>query len=174
MPCFGVCLARLDKLDDAQAEAEQAIVLAPDWAFSHYARSVVMEQRERFKEAEESAREAVRLEPADADYHAQFAATLFAQQKWQPALDAAMTGLEHDAEHQGCTHLRTMALTKLNRNGRGDPTPSTRRSPAQPESGLLALQQGLGPVASGQPREALVHFREALRLEPTLDYARWG
>src|SRR5436853_1792905 len=68
---LGICLARLDKLDDAQAEAEQAIVLAPDWAFSHYARSAVMEQRKRFKEAEKSAVEAVRLEPADADYHAQ-------------------------------------------------------------------------------------------------------
>ena len=36
------------KLDEAQAEAEQAIVLAPDWAYTHHCRSVVLDERKRF------------------------------------------------------------------------------------------------------------------------------
>lgn len=170
---LALCLTRLDKLDEAQAEAEQAIVLAPDWAFSHYCRAAVMEQRRRYKEAEAAAREAVRLEPSDADYHAQLASTLFAQQKWQPTLDAAMEGLAHNAEHQGCTHLRTMALTKLNRNA--EAIAAVDESLArQPESGMAHCNKGWALLHQGQPREALVHFRESLRLEPTLDYARMG
>ncbi len=170
---LAVCLSHLDKLDDAQSEAEQAIVLAPDWAYSHYCRSVVLEHRKRFKEAEESAREAVRLDPSDADNYARLAATLFAQRKWQPTLEAALEGLAHDAEHAGCSHLRTMALTNLNR--KDEAIRSVDASLARdPDNALAHTNKGWALLHQGQPRKALEHFREAVRLDPTFEYARLG
>ena len=112
---LALCLVRQEKLDEAQAESEQAIVLAPDWAFSHRCRSVVLAHRRRFAEAESSAREAIALEPLDADYDAQLASTLFQQERWHETYDAAMEGLAHDPENAACNHFRTMALTKLGR-----------------------------------------------------------
>src|SRR4029078_13279020 len=88
-------------------------VMAPDWAYPHYCRSIVLEHRNRFAEAEAAARAAIQLEPLDPDYSPQLAATLFRQEKWQACYDVCLEGLSHDAEHKACNHLRTMALTKL-------------------------------------------------------------
>jgi tetratricopeptide (TPR) repeat protein len=170
---LGVCLARQDKLDEAQREAEQAIVHAPDWAFSHYCRSVVLEHRHQFKEAEKSAREAVRLDPADVDNYSRLAGVLFAQRQWQAALNAAVEGLAHDAEHTGCSHLRTMALTRLNR--KQEALASVDQSLARdPDNAMAHTNKGWALLHQGIPRPALEHFREALRIEPSLEYARQG
>ncbi len=170
---MGLCLAEQEKLDEAQQEVEQAIVLEPDWAFAHQCRSVVLEHRKRFAEAEASAREAVRLEPLDPDYHARLSATLFHQGKWQSALDAAMEGLTHNAEHDGCNHLRTMALTKLGRQQ--EAVASVDASLARdPDDAMAHTNKGWALLHQRKPREALEHFREALRIDPMFEYAQQG
>ena len=97
---LGLCLVEQDKLDEAQARSSRRLCSSRTGRTRIICRSVVLEHRKRFAEAEASAREAVRLEPLDADYHARLAATLFQQGKWQPAFDAATEGLAHDAEHR--------------------------------------------------------------------------
>ena len=170
---LALCLAQQDKLDDAQQEAEQAIVLEPDWAFAHHCRSVVLEHRKRFAEAEDSAREAVRLEPLDPDYHAGLASILFQQRKWQQTLDAAMEGLSHDAEHEACNHLRTMALTKLGRQS--EAVESVDAALARDADDAMAhANKGWALLHQRKPREALEHFREALRIDATFEYAQQG
>jgi tetratricopeptide (TPR) repeat protein len=167
------CLAEQDKLDEAQNEAEEAISLEPDWAYAHHCRSMVLEHRQRFAEAEASAREAVRLEPLDADYRARLAATLLSQRKWQPAFDAATEGLALDAEHQACNHLRSMALTKLGRQS--EAVASTDELLARDADNPMAhTNKGWALLHQGKPREALEHFREALRIAPTYEYAQQG
>jgi tetratricopeptide (TPR) repeat protein len=166
-------LVRQEKLPDAQAEVEQAIALTPDWAYAHYCRSVVLEERRQFADAELSAREAVRLDPADADNYARVSAVLYRQGKWQNAHDAALEGLAHDAEHAACGNLRTMALTKLGRQN--DALASVDQSLAgRPDDAMAHANKGWALLHQGQPKPALVHFREALRLDPTSDYARQG
>jgi hypothetical protein len=148
-------------------------VLAPDEPYPHYCRSIVLEQRRQFAEAERSAREALRLNPADADNYARVAVTLFAQEKWQATLGAALAGLAYDAEHAGCQNLRTMALTKLGRQH--EAVESVDESLARdPDNALSHANKGWTLLHQGQPKEALEHFREALRLDPTFDYARAG
>lgn len=170
---LAICLAEQDKLEEAQHEAEEAITLEPDWAYAHHCRSVVLEHRKRYAEAEASAREAVRLEPLDADYRARLAATLFSQRKWQPAFDAATEGLTLDAEHQACNHLRSMALTKLGRQG--EAVASTDQLLARDADNPMAhTNKGWALLHQGKPRQALEHFREALRIAPTFEYAQQG
>jgi tetratricopeptide (TPR) repeat protein len=170
---LAMCLVHQEKLDDAEAEVEQAIVFAPDWAYPHYCRSIVLEHRKRFAEAEAAAREAIGLDPLDPDYHARLAGTLFQQGKWQACLDACMEGLAHDAEHRQCGHLRTMALTKLGRQSEAVATVNEALGRA-PDDALSHANKGWALLHQGQPREALVHFREALRIDPTLEYAQQG
>jgi tetratricopeptide (TPR) repeat protein len=170
---LAVALAHRDQLDEAEREAEQAIVLAPDWAHSHYCRSIVLERRKRFKEAEAAAREAVRLDPGDADNYARVSAMLLAQRQWQPALQAALDGLTHDAEHAACSNLRTMALTQLNRKEEALASVDAALS-RDPDNALAHCNKGWALLHQGQPRGALEHFREALRLEPNFEYARMG
>lgn len=170
---LALCLVRQDKLDEAQEEAQQAIVLAPDWANSHYTLSIVLERRKRYAEAERAAREAVRLEPLDADYHAQLAAIRFHQEKWKETLEAALEGLSHEAEHEGCNHLRTMALTKLGRKAEAVASVDAvlQRAPDDP---MAHANKGWALLHQGKPKPALEHFREALRIDPTFEYAQAG
>jgi tetratricopeptide (TPR) repeat protein len=170
---LGMCLAHQEKLDEAQREVEEAIARAPDWAYTHNCRSLVLEHRRRFAEAEKSAREAVRLEPLDADYRARLAATLFRQEKWRETYDAAMEGLEHDPEHDGCNHLRTMALTKLGRQKDAVISVDAVLS-RDPENAMAHTNKGWALLHQRKPREALEHFREALRIDPTFAYAQAG
>jgi tetratricopeptide (TPR) repeat protein len=170
---LSLCLVKQDKLDEAQNEAEEAITLQPDWAYAHHCRSVVLEHRKRYAEAEASAREAVRLEPLDADYRARLAATLFSQRKWQPAFDAATEGLALDADHQACNHLRSMALTKLGRQSEAVASTDELLS-RDADNPMAHTNKGWALLHQGKPRQALEHFREALRIAPTYEYARQG
>ncbi len=170
---LGVCLAQQDKLAEAQAEAEQAIVLAPDWSYAHFCRSIVMEERRRYGEAERSIREAVRLDPTDADYFARLGSVLLAQGKGEEALAAALEGLSHDAESARCAHIRATALTKLNRQGEAIAAAGQTLA-RDPDSSMAHCNTGWALLHQSKPREALEHFREALRLKPNNDYARHG
>ncbi len=170
---LALCLVHQEKLDEAQEAAEQAIVLEPGWPYPHYCRSIILEHRNRLPEAEASAREAIQLAPLDPDYTAQLAATLFRQEKWQAAYDAAMEGLAHDAEHKASNHLRTMALTKLGRQA--DAVASVDEALRRnPDDALAHTNKGWALLHQRKPREALEHFRESLRIDPTYDYAKAG
>ena len=170
---LGICLAQLEDFRAAEAELGEAIVLAPDSPYPHYCRSIVLEIRNRFDDAEQAAREAVALDPMSATYHGQLASTLFAQRKWRAAHDAAATGLQHDPDDSVCANLRTMALSKL-----GDQTAAIQSVDEvlarQPEDALSHANKGWTLLHQHKPKPALDHFREALRLQPTLEYARSG
>lgn len=170
---LALCLVEQEKFDEAEAEVGQAIVQAPDWAYPHFCRSIVLEHRKRFADAEAAAREAVALEPLDPDYHARLAATLFQQGKWQAALDAALEGLSHDAEHAQCGHLRTMALTKLGRQQEAVASVDAALV-REPDDAFAHANKGWALLHQSKPREALEHFREALRISPTMEYAQQG
>lgn len=170
---LGLCLMRQDKLPEAQQETEQAIVLDPEAGFPHYCRSIVLSHRRKHVESEQAAREAVRTEPANPDFHAQLGVTLFHQKKWQAALDACQNGLQHDAEHAGCTNLRSMTLTKLGLQSESISTADAALA-QDPDNEMAHANKGWALLHEGQPRPALDHFREALRLDPNYEYAQQG
>lgn len=170
---LALCLAQQEKFDAAQQEAEQAIALAPAWAYPHSCLASVLEDRRRYSQAEAAAREAIRLEPANANYRGRLASTLFHQEKWQECYDAAVEGLALDPENDACNHLRTMALTKL---GRQDDAIASVDAVLErnPNDAFAHANKGWALLHEGKPREALEHFREALRIDPTLEYAQAG
>lgn len=170
---LGLCLLQQERYDDAQQETEAAIAAAPDEPYPHYCRSVVLGGRNRLAEAEASAREAVRLDSTDPDYHSRLAATLLEQKKWEESLAAAEVGLQYDADHQVCQNLRSMALQRL---GRQDESIAAvdQLLARDPDDAMAHANKGWTHLHQRQPQPALEHFREALRLEPTMEYARAG
>jgi Tfp pilus assembly protein PilF len=170
---LSLCLVEQDRLDEAQAEAEQAIALSPDDAFAHYCRSHILRKRRRFTDAEASAREALRLAPDDPDYWAQLADTLQAQGRWKDALDAALQGLSHDAEHAACETCRALALTKLGKTAAAMDSVDAVLA-RNPENALAHANKGWALLHQQKPRPALESFREALRIDPTMEYAQAG
>jgi tetratricopeptide (TPR) repeat protein len=170
---LALTLRHMDRLEDATREAEQAIGLAPDLPLAHYAHGEVMSARNRHEQAEASARQAVALDPMSADHWCLLAAIQFDLRRWQNALDAAESGLEVEPDHDGCSNIRAMALVQL---GRKDEAARSIEGmlARDPENAVSHANQGWTCLHQGNPDKALEHFREALRLDPTQDWARAG
>lgn len=162
-----------DQWHDATREAEQAIHLAPDLALSHYALAAVLDKRNQLPEALESAEEAIRLDPYSA-HHYSLTASVHAQlSQWQNALDVASMGMEVDPDDEGCAAMRSLALERL-----GRPNDAAREANAavarNPDSAEAHAMRGWTQMQNGDYRRAQDSFREALRLDPTYEFARTG
>ncbi|MCK6471758.1 MAG: tetratricopeptide repeat protein [Planctomycetes bacterium] len=170
---LGLCLAEDEDFDGALNEVRQAIHIAPDFPYAHYAHAHIHILRERSKEALPAAQEAVRLDPGDPDYHAELAAVHLMNSDWKLGLECAERALQLDGEHVRATNLRAMALTQLGRRAEAGLTIDTALS-RNPDNALTHANQGWTLLHKGEPKKALEHFREAMRLDPTNDWARQG
>ncbi|MDB6110668.1 MAG: hypothetical protein JWR69_2418 [Pedosphaera sp.] len=170
---LALCLAHTEKFKEATEEAQQAIHLAPDFSFAHYALAHVLHDRDREDEALEAINEAIRLDPSDADYLAMLAQIQLSERRWPAALEAAEQGLQHDSEHVACTNLRAMALVKLGRKAEAGVTIDSALA-KNPDNSLTHANQGWTLLERGEPKKALEHFRESLRLDPDNEWARRG
>jgi tetratricopeptide (TPR) repeat protein len=170
---LALCLARREQFQAATDEARQAIGLQPDSPYAHYAHAVILYDRHRPAEALQAIQEAIRLDANDADYFSLLAAIHFGESRWQDALSAAEQGLQTNPEHIGCTNLRAMAMVKLGRRAEAGATIATALA-KNPESAVTHANQGWTLLHQGEPKKALEHFREALRLDPENEWARHG
>lgn len=170
---LGLCLAQRQAYADASAEADQAVGLEPDRPFGHYARASILLDRDRYNEAALAIHEALRLNSYDPDYYALQARVRFAQRRWQDALESAENGLAIQADHAGCGNLRAMALTQLGRREEAAATLGQSLS-RDPHNAVTHANQGWTYLHQGDHKKALEHFREALRIDPELDWARSG
>lgn len=170
---LGLCLNAREKFDDATTEARQAIHLAPDFPFAHYAHAHVLYDRNRHPEALVAIQEAIRLDSTDADYFALLASIHLDEKRWPEALNATEQGLQFDPEHIGCTNLRAMAMVKLGRRAEAGATIDAALA-KNPDNATTHANQGWTLLEKGEPKKALEHFREALRLDPENEWARHG
>ncbi|MFN0132519.1 MAG: tetratricopeptide repeat protein [Phycisphaerales bacterium] len=170
---LALCLAEREQWQEATEAARRAVSLDPGSAYFHYALACVLADRNLTKEARAAIDESLRLEPQDADFWALRARLDLEDGKHRDALEAAERGLEADAEHEMCVNLRAMALTNL-----GDRERATEAIEAtlarNPESATSHANMGRTLLHQGQPRKAMEHFREALRLAPEMEWARAG
>ncbi len=170
---LAMCLLEEGKYPEATSAAEAAVRYAPDDDFGHFALARAWRCRKHYDKALVSLAEALRINPDDAANHGLKAAVLFDQLQWKAALDAAETGLRCDAEDSGCNNIRAMALVKL---GRGADAAATIDAvlARDPENSFSHANMGWTKLDGGEVRDAMHHFREALRLDPSSEYARQG
>lgn len=165
--------ARGGRWREAEEHVARAVALAPDAAFPHSARAQVLLQRDRFAAAEAAIMEAIRIDPHDAGSFCVLAASRLAQRHWREAVAAADSGLALDAEHAGCAMVRSQALLQLgDRAGAAATIAGTLAR--NPEDATAHASQGWALLHGDDPRAAVEHFREALRLDPTNEFARAG
>lgn len=170
---LALCRIQQRKGPEALQSAEAAVGLAPDHSFHHYVHALVLHRLDREKDARAAAEQAIRLNPADADYFALLSSIELSRRDWTAALQAAEQALALSPEHVRAANLRAMALVQLGRKTEAMQTVdyALRR---EPESALSHANQGWNCLHRNDPRQAQEHFREALRLDPGLDYARQG
>jgi Tfp pilus assembly protein PilF len=170
---LALCLSERKQFTEATEAARTAIHLEPDAPFAHYVLSRVLLDRDRPDEAEVAIDEAIRLDPGDANYHAMRSQARLAQKEWTGALEAAEEGLECDPEHVTCANAKAMALTQLGRTEEAQAALAATLA-KEPENAFSHANQGWSYLHQHDTNQALEHFREALRLDPELDFARQG
>jgi tetratricopeptide (TPR) repeat protein len=158
---------------EALTAAETAIGLAPDDPYLHYIRAITLHRMERQDAARSAVNESLRLNPENEECFALLSAIELGRGDWAAALTAAEQALALDPEHVEATNFRAMALVRLGRKGEATDAVdyALHRSP---ESALSHANQGWNYLHRNEPRRAQDFFREALRLEPGMEYARQG
>jgi len=166
-------LVHQNKFADAEEEARRAVGVAPDEPMGHAALGSVLRARRRYAEAAEAISQAVRLDPSAADYWSLLAQVRVDQRAWPEALAAADRGLANDPEDAACKNLRAIALVHLGR--KSDAAREIDGALADdPQNALTHANQGWTHLHNNNPTAALENFREALRLDPTSEWARAG
>jgi tetratricopeptide (TPR) repeat protein len=161
---------------EAGMEAEAAVRLAPDWAHTHTVLGEVRMRLGLYRTAERALRDALALQPDDAQIHALLAASILDQgirSRAREVLAFAEAGLALDPGHAACARVRALALIRLGRFWKA------RRAAAfalnlDPEDASGHAIAGWAQYATGRRRAARNHLREALRTDPENEYAQQG
>jgi tetratricopeptide (TPR) repeat protein len=162
-----------DKRASALDAAREAVGMEPDVGYYHFVHGHVLHRIDRDEDAFRAVQEALRLDPMDADNFALLASIELARRHWPAALEAAEHALALNAEHVGAVNLRSIALVRLGRKAEAMAAVDFALNRA-PEDAFSHANQGWNHLHQNQPNQAQSHFREALRLDPNLAYAREG
>jgi tetratricopeptide (TPR) repeat protein len=170
-----LALSRLeqDKREPALEAARTALGLAPDISHFQYVHALVLHRIERNTEALAAVLDAIRLDPDEADNFSLLAVIQLNLRNWTDALTAAEQALALDPEHTTAANYRSVALVRLGRKTEAMQAVDFALE-RDPENAFSHANQGWNCLHQNNPRRAQEHFREALRLDPELEYAREG
>ena len=170
---LALTLADLKRYPAALLEARQAIHLMPDESFCYYVLGHVLLMQGKPKEALKAAAEALALDPSSVNVQALRSAIYLDLSRWREGLAAAEAGLELDPEDVECANLKAACLRQL---GQHDSSAATLASALErdPDNATTHATLGWTQIHDRQYQQALLSFREALRLEPNHHGARAG
>lgn len=170
---LALCFSRREQFSPATDEARRAVGLEPSEPFYHYILASIFNSRGMPKESEEAVRQALELDPSESSYWGLLASLKLQAKKYKESLEAAERGLECDAEDGTCLNVRAMAQQGLGLKADAERTieGALRRRPDDP---ITHANMGWSLLHQSQPARAMEHFREALRLEPGMEWARTG
>jgi Flp pilus assembly protein TadD len=153
--------------------ARKAVALAPDVAYHHTVLGYALLEADREKDALAAANAALALDPEDASVFVLRSSVHLARRAWSEALADAEAAIGLEPEHVHALNLRSIALTQLGRNEEAHQSGNFALHRA-PENGMAHATKGWACLHEGDTAGAQDHFRESLRLQPDLEYARQG
>ena len=165
-------LANRDFKEGLQA-AEMAISQNVESPFLFLTLGKAQFYNKQIEKAKNTLQEGLSLDPTEADFFYWIGQIDFYEENWEMALDAVNQGLELDAEDVPLLNLRTQALIKLNRQADAQETVDDALH-RNPENSYSHANKGYSLLHSGDLDASLAQFKEALRLDPTNDFAREG
>lgn len=170
---LGMCLAKQQKFAEAEEATQTAVGLAPDSGMAHYAHAWVLHDRNKFPQAEQAIEQALQYDPFSPPFLGLLAQIRVSRKNWQGALDAAEKGLMLDPENVDCNNLRAIALVNLGRQSEAAATLQTNLQ-KDPDDPVTHTNLGWTCLHQGDSKKAIVHFKEALRLDASSEWAQAG
>jgi Tfp pilus assembly protein PilF len=167
------CKLDQKQFDRATSLIESAISLAPEEDYYFYLYAFTNYQQDKNSKALIHLQQACALNPYAAAYFGLWAMILIEEKQFDLALAKADTGLAVDPQELTCLNARATALNKLKRVD--DAVVTMQNALKQdPENEFTHTTVGWNYLEKGKHRDAIGHFKEALRLNPDLESARAG
>jgi tetratricopeptide (TPR) repeat protein len=170
---LALCYVELKNSEAAFEEAREALRLNPEDGFSFYALARCHLNAVEYIEAEVAIDEALELDPFNSDYLWLLALIHVCNEEFEPAREVLDRSLEHDAHHASSLSLRAYVLNKLGKKDESDQANEEALS-ISPEDAWGHTFRGWALVERKDFKQALHHFREALRIDPSINWAREG
>ncbi len=176
---YNLAIALLSKGDRTEAtrELKTAIQQNPDSVSSHFALGTVFDDEKKLAEAEEQFRSTLKLDPHFAPGAIKLSQVLISEGKPQAAVACLEESIRQlPPADQGESLQAALGIVYAD-NGNIEKGLATLKDlvATQPDSGDAHFHLGLLRARKGQPTDeeaAVTEFREALRLDDTLDGAR--
>ena len=170
---LAICRSAQGSEDEALKIISDAIRNEPDNDYFLYLQALFFLRKSNASESEKAIRNAIAFNPANAEYFGLLANIKLAQKDWQQALKFADEGLEKDPNNLLCLNSRSTALFKLERKEAAHDT--IREALSQdPHNDQTHANIGWSLLEHGDYKQALEHFREALKINPNHGYAKAG
>jgi tetratricopeptide (TPR) repeat protein len=170
---LALCQAETGNMTEANKLIQAVISSDPSNPYYLYTQANFYLKDDRLKEAEKFVRNAIMFDPQNADFFGLLSIIKINQKEWTQALQYANDGLALDASNITCLNSRTTALFKLDK--KDDAYTTIKEALHQdPENDTTHANIGWGLLEKGDHKQALEHFREALRLNPHSEYAKAG
>ncbi|MBQ4822694.1 tetratricopeptide repeat protein [Aquimarina sp. MMG016] len=167
------CYLELEDYQKAESLNELLISEYPNEDDLFYNRSVIERHNENNTEAKKAIDEAIRLNPYEPDYFGYKGFLFLESKQYQPSLNYANKGLELDPNNVLCLNVRAQALTKLKRKEEAQETIGNTLN-QDPEGSFSHANVGWVQLEHGNHKEAMTHFKESLKNDPTSRYAQEG
>lgn len=170
---FARCQFNLKEIDAAISTLQTAIAIAPHNSYYHYLLGFGYYRKDDNKTALELLNESIRLSPWFAEAYGLMAYVYCDEKDFNKALAKANEGLAIDAENITCLNVRSIAQNKLKMTDDAIETMQTALA-QDPDNELTHSTVGWNYLEKGKHKLAAHHFREALRIDPTMHTAKEG
>ena len=167
------CLFNTDDASGAEQIVNELISEQPNEDSLFFLKSRIAVHKSDYKKAEMYIDEAIAMDPYHADYFGFKAHIAMLRKLHKLALKSANEGLAIDPKNSLCLNTRAQALTKLKRIDEADQTVEDILF-ENPEDSYSHANVGWVALENGKRKEALNHFKEALKSNPNFEYARQG
>ncbi len=157
----------------ALQDAKTATGLTPGDSFPLALQARILVQLEKPKEALLLAESSIALEPESGYAWNAKCLALIGLSRWQEAEKCARNALALDADDPTASNLLAHVLRLQNRLDESE-TEAKRRLARDPENAFSFTNAGWAALQRGDVKGAENHFKEALRIDPAMDYARDG
>jgi|GEM_PF-5262722 FOG: TPR repeat len=170
---LAIQFSNIAQFEPAMFHAREAIRCAPHCGFSHFAKGSVLSESGRLKEASDSIKAALQLEPESPAYFQVLASIEFSLKRRDSALNAIESSLRLAPTNVAALNLRASLLRIRGEHQEADRA-TNQALEANPESSLAHVNLGLSHISKGRYERAFGEFDEALRLDPNSTAAHAG
>ncbi|MCH2195672.1 tetratricopeptide repeat protein [Kordia sp.] len=170
---LALCFFNVEDYGKSSQMIDDLLRETPNEGNLFFLKAQIASRLDKLQDAIDLVEKSIQLDPYQADYFGFKGALLMDKKKFEEALHFVNEGLRLDPKNVACLNIRARLLTKLNRKEEANQTvehilfDNAEDDYAHANVGWVSLE-------NGDTKKALHHFKQALQLNPNMQYAREG